>query len=121
VLYRPNAHDVVLWHSLYDGLSLSQFLSDLISIYHGNEPYDRPDFSLAVPHLHREDETASRFWIEQLRGYEPLYLAPQSSTDEKSRSPACYVERRSTLSVAEMEKRCRELEITSSAAAQFAW
>ncbi|KAL4886629.1 hypothetical protein BJY04DRAFT_213387 [Aspergillus karnatakaensis] len=70
---------IILHHSLYDGASLPFIFEDLATVYDGQSPPSRPQFSSMVPYIHSNQEKSTQFWTETLEEYESAELPPLSS------------------------------------------
>lgn len=101
---------IVMHHALYDGVSLPFVFEDLATVYEGLMPTSRPQFTEVVNHLLKGKGEASRFWVQNLRGYEVAELPqlPEAEYSEKM----FVAEHRIDLDISTIIESCKDMEVT---------
>lgn len=78
---------LTLHHSLYDGWSMEQLLSQLQNAYHGSSQLSIPPYSDFIAYLQDSfDEDTQTFWKQQLSGVEPVSFPSKPSAAPKPSS-----------------------------------
>ncbi|KAL6236826.1 hypothetical protein BDW75DRAFT_103224 [Aspergillus navahoensis] len=101
---------IVLHHSLYDGASLPFVFEDLATIYAGQTPASRPQFSEMVPYILSGQDQSCAFWVNRLKGYEPVEIRPLSNPDSTPKMLAA--EHRIPLSLPSIMESCKAMSVT---------
>lgn len=121
IVHRPDGRffAIVMHHALYDGVSLPFIFEDMALAYQGLVVPDRPQFSDGVSYLLQGQREACDFWTKKLTGYQVAELPPVSPNE--SCSSIFLAERQVGISIAVIEQRCREMEVTVQSVALLAY
>ncbi|KAL4988027.1 hypothetical protein BDW68DRAFT_177220 [Aspergillus falconensis] len=101
---------IALHHSLYDGASLPFVFEDLATIYAGQTPAPRPQFSEMVPYILSGQAESCAFWVNRLKAYEPVEIRPLSKPDSTPKMLAA--EHRIPLSLPSIAESCKSMSVT---------
>ncbi|KAL4925076.1 nonribosomal siderophore peptide synthase SidC [Aspergillus undulatus] len=101
---------IILHHSLYDGASLPFVFEDLATVYAGQTPASRPQFSEVVPDVLNDQAKACEFWTTKLQGYQPTVIPPLSVPSATNRMLA--TEHTIPLDIGTITAACKEMEVT---------
>ncbi|KAL3458142.1 hypothetical protein BJX64DRAFT_292501 [Aspergillus heterothallicus] len=99
---------IVMHHSLYDGASLPFVFEDLATVYSGQLPAARPQFSDMVPYVFDGQEKSCDFWTTKLQGHQTAEIPPLKAASDRMLA----VEHRLNLNLAEITDACKDLEVT---------
>ncbi|KAL2823002.1 hypothetical protein BJX63DRAFT_3515 [Aspergillus granulosus] len=100
---------LVMHHALYDGASLPFVFEDLMTIYSGQSPPERPQFPEIVPYIFEGQEKSCDFWITKLHGYESAEIPP---LDTSASSCILASEHRLDIDLGKVTESCKYMEVT---------
>ncbi|KAL4999159.1 hypothetical protein BDV10DRAFT_184570 [Aspergillus recurvatus] len=102
---------IVLHHSLYDGASLPFVFEDLATIYAGQTPAPRPQFSEMVPYILSGQDESCAFWVNKLKDYEPVEI-PRLFNFKPDTPRMLAAEHRIALSLPSITDSCKSMSVT---------